>query len=196
MKHIFTSKMCLATPSIQTLFGKTCQLETEIWLSLKFSGWKLWCWLWSFHNVSLGKYKRTGHFGHKIVTNTHKFSCYNFVQIVANQVGPKRAKEMWFLAKFYTAAEAERMGLVNTVVPVSLVSSNFTKFGCIPFHPRQSYMININLWIISSMRFSSWRSWSKKQSNGAVRLWETAQLQFVFANLLSMHPMTGIPDFR
>lgn len=45
----------------------------------------------------------------------------NFVLIVAKQVGPKRAKEMWFLAKFYTAAEAERMGLVNTVVPVSLL---------------------------------------------------------------------------
>lgn len=35
------------------------------------------------------------------------------------QVGPKRAREMWFLARFYTAAEADKMGLVNVVVPVS-----------------------------------------------------------------------------
>lgn len=40
--------------------------------------------------------------------------------IMSRLVGPKRAKEMWFLAKFYSAAEAERMGLVNTVVPVSI----------------------------------------------------------------------------
>jgi 1,4-dihydroxy-2-naphthoyl-CoA synthase len=26
---------------------------------------------------------------------------------------------MWFLSRFYTADEADRMGLVNTVVPVS-----------------------------------------------------------------------------
>lgn len=38
------------------------------------------------------------------------------------QVGPKRAREMWFLSRFYTAKEADRMGLVNTVVPVSVGS--------------------------------------------------------------------------
>jgi naphthoate synthase len=26
---------------------------------------------------------------------------------------------MWFLSRFYTADEADKMGLVNTVVPVS-----------------------------------------------------------------------------
>lgn len=35
------------------------------------------------------------------------------------QIGPKKAREMWFLARFYTAYEAEKMGLVNIVVPVS-----------------------------------------------------------------------------
>jgi len=35
------------------------------------------------------------------------------------QVGPKKAREMWFLTRFYTAVEAEKMGLINTVVPVS-----------------------------------------------------------------------------
>lgn len=38
---------------------------------------------------------------------------------MAEQVGPKKAREMWFMARFYTASEAEKMGLVNTVVPVS-----------------------------------------------------------------------------
>jgi naphthoate synthase len=38
------------------------------------------------------------------------------------QVGPKRAREMWFLSRFYTADEADKMGLVNTVVPVSAES--------------------------------------------------------------------------
>ncbi|CAK9182754.1 unnamed protein product [Ilex paraguariensis] len=38
--------------------------------------------------------------------------------IMSRLVGPKKAREMWFLARFYTASEAEKMGLVNTVVPV------------------------------------------------------------------------------
>ncbi|XP_031277038.1 1,4-dihydroxy-2-naphthoyl-CoA synthase, peroxisomal isoform X2 [Pistacia vera] len=37
--------------------------------------------------------------------------------IMSRLVGPKKAREMWFLARFYNAAEAEKMGLVNTVVP-------------------------------------------------------------------------------
>ncbi|KAK9117174.1 hypothetical protein Sjap_016121 [Stephania japonica] len=37
--------------------------------------------------------------------------------IMSRLVGPKKAREMWFLARFYTASEAEKMGLVNTVVP-------------------------------------------------------------------------------
>ena len=36
------------------------------------------------------------------------------------QVGQKKAREMWFLAKFYSAQEADKMGLVNKVVPVSI----------------------------------------------------------------------------
>jgi naphthoate synthase len=38
--------------------------------------------------------------------------------LLANQVGPKKAKEIWFLCRQYTAAEALEMGLVNTVVPL------------------------------------------------------------------------------
>jgi naphthoate synthase len=33
-------------------------------------------------------------------------------------VGPKRAREMWFLCRLYSARQAMEMGLVNTVVPL------------------------------------------------------------------------------
>ncbi|MCW3028098.1 MAG: menB 2 [Solirubrobacterales bacterium] len=38
--------------------------------------------------------------------------------LLANLVGPKRAKEIWFLCRQYTAEEAMSMGLINTVVPL------------------------------------------------------------------------------
>ena len=37
--------------------------------------------------------------------------------LLANTVGPKKAKEIWFLCRQYSAQEALEMGLVNTVVP-------------------------------------------------------------------------------
>ena len=36
---------------------------------------------------------------------------------LARVVGQKKAREIWFLCNLYSAAEAERMGLVNKVVP-------------------------------------------------------------------------------
>lgn len=50
------------------------------------------------------------------------------------QVGQKKAREMWFLAKFYSAQEADKMGLVNKVVPVS--------FNCFPktFRKTQKFL--------------------------------------------------------
>ena len=36
---------------------------------------------------------------------------------LARIVGQKKAREIWFLCRQYTAAEAERMGMVNKVVP-------------------------------------------------------------------------------
>lgn len=50
-----------------------------------------------------------------------KMYCFEveFKTSLFKQVGPKKAREMWFLSRFYTAVEAEKMGLVNTVVPVS-----------------------------------------------------------------------------
>jgi len=39
--------------------------------------------------------------------------------LLASLVGPKKAKEMWFLCRQYDAAQALQMGLVNTVVPLA-----------------------------------------------------------------------------
>src|SRR5438105_2411389 len=38
--------------------------------------------------------------------------------LLANVVGPKKAREIWFLCRQYSAQEALAMGLVNTVVPL------------------------------------------------------------------------------
>jgi naphthoate synthase len=39
--------------------------------------------------------------------------------LLARNVGVKRAKEIWFLCRLYTAEEALQMGLVNSVVPLA-----------------------------------------------------------------------------
>jgi naphthoate synthase len=38
--------------------------------------------------------------------------------LLSRLVGPKKAKEIWFLCRQYDAQEALQMGLVNTVVPL------------------------------------------------------------------------------
>ncbi len=38
--------------------------------------------------------------------------------LLAQMIGVKKAKEVWFLCRLYEADEAERMGLVNVVVPL------------------------------------------------------------------------------
>ena len=38
--------------------------------------------------------------------------------MLSRLVGPKKAKEIWFLCRQYDAAQALEMGLVNTVVPL------------------------------------------------------------------------------
>lgn len=40
---------------------------------------------------------------------------------LARHVGQKKAREIWFLCRQYTAAEAEAMGMVNKVVPLELL---------------------------------------------------------------------------
>jgi naphthoate synthase len=39
--------------------------------------------------------------------------------LLADLVGPKKAKEIWFLCRQYDAQQALDMGLVNTVVPLA-----------------------------------------------------------------------------
>jgi naphthoate synthase len=39
--------------------------------------------------------------------------------LLASIVGPKKAKEVWFLCRQYSAEEAREMGMVNTVVPLA-----------------------------------------------------------------------------
>ncbi|WP_068395933.1 1,4-dihydroxy-2-naphthoyl-CoA synthase [Kribbia dieselivorans] len=43
--------------------------------------------------------------------------------LLADLVGPKKAKEIWFLCRMYDAQEAREMGLVNTVVPLADLES-------------------------------------------------------------------------
>ncbi|KAK9707502.1 hypothetical protein RND81_07G202000 [Saponaria officinalis] len=48
--------------------------------------------------------------------------------IMSRLVGPKKAHEMWFLTRFYTASEAEKMGLINTVVPLENLENETIKW--------------------------------------------------------------------
>jgi naphthoate synthase len=48
--------------------------------------------------------------------------------LLAELVGPKRAKEMWFLCREYDAQEALRMGLVNAVVPLDTLEEETVRW--------------------------------------------------------------------
>jgi len=48
--------------------------------------------------------------------------------LLANVVGTKKAKEIWFLCRQYTAQEALQMGLVNTVVPLAELEAETLKW--------------------------------------------------------------------
>jgi naphthoate synthase len=43
--------------------------------------------------------------------------------VLASQVGQKKAKEIWFLCRQYSAQQALEMGLVNTVVPLDALEA-------------------------------------------------------------------------
>lgn len=109
-------------------------------LSVRKAGWKLWCRLWKLHHVTFGKHCTTMSLVCLILYYLPCLLVFNFREtqykwFFISQVGPKKAREMWFLARFYTAEEAEKMGLVNTVVPVSLFvvySMSLTKCLLLP----------------------------------------------------------------
>jgi naphthoate synthase len=48
--------------------------------------------------------------------------------LLASQVGLKKAKEIWFLCRQYTAQEALEMGLVNAVVPLEELEEETVKW--------------------------------------------------------------------
>ena len=48
---------------------------------------------------------------------------------LARIVGQKKAREIWFLCRQYNATEAEKMGLVNTVVPVEQLETEGIKWA-------------------------------------------------------------------
>jgi 1,4-dihydroxy-2-naphthoyl-CoA synthase len=47
---------------------------------------------------------------------------------LARAVGMKKAKEIWYLCRRYTAKEALDMGLVNTVVPPDKLDEEVAKW--------------------------------------------------------------------
>ena len=49
--------------------------------------------------------------------------------LLARAVGPKKAKEIWYLCRRYDAKEALDMGLVNTVVPLARLEEEAVKWG-------------------------------------------------------------------
>ena len=48
--------------------------------------------------------------------------------LLASQVGQKKAKEIWFLCRQYSAQEALDMGLVNTVVPLDALEEETVRW--------------------------------------------------------------------
>jgi naphthoate synthase len=48
--------------------------------------------------------------------------------VLSRLVGPKKAKEIWFLCRQYSAQEALQMGLINTVVPLEQLEQETVKW--------------------------------------------------------------------
>src|ERR687897_897223 len=48
--------------------------------------------------------------------------------VLASLIGPKKAKEMWFLCRMYSAEEALQMGLVNEVVPLATLEEETVRW--------------------------------------------------------------------
>jgi naphthoate synthase len=48
--------------------------------------------------------------------------------VLSRLVGPKKAKEIWFLCRQYSAQEALQMGLINTVVPLNQLEQETVKW--------------------------------------------------------------------
>ena len=62
--------------------------------------------------------------------------------VLTNLVGPKKAKEMWFLCRMYSAKEALEMGLVNTVVPLAALEEETVRW-CREMLDRSPYALRL-----------------------------------------------------
>ena len=61
---------------------------------------------------------------------------------LAQVVGEKKAREIWFLCRRYTAAQALEMGLANTVVPADVLDDEVAKW-CAEIMERSPTAISI-----------------------------------------------------
>ncbi len=57
-----------------------------------------------------------------------RLACGGIVSYLTRVVGAKRAREMWMLARRYTAGQAYEMGLVNVVVPMEKLDEEVNKW--------------------------------------------------------------------
>lgn len=61
---------------------------------------------------------------------------------LARHVGQKKAREIWFLCEQYTAEEAERMGMVNKVIPLSELENETVRW-CTTIMKRSPFAIRM-----------------------------------------------------
>lgn len=66
--------------------------------------------------------------------------------LLAAMVGQKKAREIWFLCRQYTAKEAMDMGMVNTVVPLTVLKKKLFNGPkkCSPSHQWPPYAQRFN----------------------------------------------------
>ena len=114
-----------------------------------------------------------------------------FVPYLTKVVGAKKAREMWMLCRRYTAAEAERMGLVNKVVPAEQLDAEVDQWceemlrlspGCLEVLKAafdQEMDGYAEMGAISSMLYPDWFDMPEGKEGGAAfaakrppRFWE------------------------
>ena len=99
------------------------------------------------------------------------------ITYLARLVGEKKAREIWFLCRQYTAQEALEMGLVNKVVPLDKLeeevnkwcqeilslSPTSLKFCKLGFNAETDHMFGFEAWSENAVRFF----WASKEAEEA-----------------------------
>jgi naphthoate synthase len=105
------------------------------------------------------------------------FDCGFGVAYLARVVGEKKAREIWFLCRQYTAQEALEMGLVNKVVPkdkleeevdawcreILSLSPTALKFCKLAFNAETDHMLGFEAWSEATVRMF----WTAKEAEEA-----------------------------